>query len=60
MDEKGKAIMLASGILRAASVLSMHAKGRRERGQISAKTLREFEMAIDRLKDEAVAVRDKR
>lgn len=59
MDDKSKAIMRASGVLHAASVLRMYARGRRERGQISAKTMREFDLAIDRLKDAAVAVRDK-
>jgi hypothetical protein len=36
----------------------MYAQGRRERGQISAKTAREFERAVDALKDRAVAIRD--
>lgn len=58
MDDRSRAIMKASGVLHAASVLRIYAEGRRQRKQISAKTMREIEMAIDRLKDEAVAVRD--
>lgn len=60
MDDKSAAIHKAAGVLHAASVLRMYAQGRRERGQISAKTAREFERAIDALKDAAVAVRDQR
>jgi hypothetical protein len=58
MDERSKAIFRASGVLDAASVLRMYANDRRERGQISAKTAREFERAVDALKDRAVAIRD--
>lgn len=58
MDERGKAILRASGVLHAASVLRMYTRGRLERGQISAKTAKELERATDAITDAAVAVRD--
>lgn len=60
MDDRGKAIMRASGVLHAASVLRLYAEGRLQRKQITPKTMREIELAIDKLKDEAVAVRDQK
>lgn len=56
MDDRSKKIIKAAGVLEAASALRMHARGRFERGQISAKTMREFDLAIDHLKDVAVMI----
>lgn len=52
-------IMKAAGVLEAAGAVSMYARGRRERGQISARTMRELLLAADELRDLAVAIRDK-
>lgn len=52
-------IMKAAGVVQAASALSMYARGRRERGQISARTMRELMLAADVLLDLAIEIRNK-
>lgn len=49
----------AAGVLTAANAVTMYGQGRRERGQISARTMRELDMVADHLKDLAVKTRDK-
>ena len=44
----------------AAGAVTMYGQGRRERGQISARTMRELELAADHLRDLAVATRDRK
>lgn len=50
----------AAGVLDAAGAVTMYGQGRRERGQISARTMRELELAADHLRDLAVATRDRK
>lgn len=58
MDADAKSIMKASGVLHAASALRLYALGRRERSQISARTFREFSLAVDHLANMAADIRD--
>lgn len=58
MAADAKSILKASGVLHAAGALRLYALGRRERSQISAKTFREFALAIDHLSSMAADIRD--